>query len=379
MDAAMAGMEASDLTRALDRLRRYVERETPTGDAERTAALAEELARDLTAAGAVVEQIEATGVGKHVRARVPGREPGERPLLVLGHLDTVHPLGTLAARPFRVEGDRAYGPGIYDMKAGLVVIVEALMRLRAAGTQPRRPLVLLVTCDEEAGSGTSRSLIEAEAREAGVALVLEPPLANGAAKTARKGVAIYHLCVTGRPAHAGLEPERGVSAVVELAHQILRVMELADPARGTTINVGVVHGGTASNVVPAAARAEIDVRFTTRAERERVERALLSLTPVLEGAAVEVTGGENRPPLERSDGVVRLYELVRAVAAELGMELSEGSAGGGSDGCFTAALGVPTLDGLGVLGDGAHATHEHIVVSDLPRRIALFARLLDRL
>jgi glutamate carboxypeptidase len=379
MDAAMAGMGPADLTRALDRLRRYVEYETPTGDAERARALAEELARDLTAAGAVVEQIDTPDVGKHVRARVVGREPTERPLLLLGHLDTVHPLGTLAARPFRLEGDRAYGPGIYDMKAGLVVIVEALMRLRAAGTSPRRPVVVLVTCDEEAGSGTSRSLIEAEAREAGMVLVLEPPLANGAAKTARKGVAIYHLCVTGRPAHAGLEPERGVSAVEELAHQILRVIALADPARGTTINVGVVHGGTASNVVPAAARAEIDVRFNTKAERERVERALLSLTPVLEGAAVEVTGGENRPPLERSDGVVRLYELVRVAAAELGIELGEGSAGGGSDGCFTAALGVPTLDGLGVTGDGAHATHEHIIVPDLPRRIALFARLLDRL
>src|SRR5690554_2334220 len=193
MDAAMAGMGPADLTRALDRLRRYVEYETPTGDAERARALAEELARDLTAAGAVVEQIDTPDVGKHVRARVVGREPTERPLLLIGHLDTAHPLGTLAARPFRLEGDRAYGSGIYDMKAGLVVIVEALMRLRAAGTSPRRPVVVLVTCDEEAGSGTSRSLIEAEAREAGMVLVLEPPLANGAAKTARKRVAIYHL------------------------------------------------------------------------------------------------------------------------------------------------------------------------------------------
>src|SRR5690606_24021689 len=249
----------------------YVEHETPTGDVERINALAAELAADLAAAGAEVELIDAPGVGRHLRARVGGRDAAERPLLLLGHMDTVHPVGTLASRPFRVEGDRAEGPGSFDMKAGLVVIVEALTRLHAAGAAPRRPVVVLVTCDEEAGSDTSRGLIEAAAREAAAVLVLEPPLAGGAAKTARKGVAIYNLCVTGRPAHAGLEPERGVSAVVELAHQILRVTALADPARGTTINVGVVHGGTASNVVPAEACAEIDVRFGTAAELKRVE------------------------------------------------------------------------------------------------------------
>src|SRR5690606_252512 len=198
--------------------------------------------------------------------------------------------------------------------------------------------------------GTSGGRSEPEARNAAAGLVRAPPLADGAAKTARKGVAIYTLSTTGRPAHAGIEPERGVSAVVELAHQILRVMALADPARGTTINVGVVHGGTASNVIPEHAQAEIDVRFATAAELKRVEAGLRALTPVLDGAGVEVTGGENRPPLERTDGVVELYGRVRAIAAELGLDLGEGSTGGGSDGCYTAALGVPTLDGLGVGG-----------------------------
>lgn len=379
MDEPTVRGEAAELAGALERLRRYVEHETPTGDAERNDAFAAELARDLSAAGAEVEQIDAPGVGSHVLARVAGREPAERPLLLLGHMDTVHPVGTLASRPFTVRGDRAEGPGIYDMKAGLVVMVEALARLGATGSAPRRPVTILITCDEEAGSGTSRGLIETEGRGAEAVLVLEPPLPDGAAKTARKGVAIYNLYTTGRPAHAGIEPERGVSAVVEMAHQILRIMALADPARGTTINVGVVHGGTASNVIPERAQAEIDVRFSTAAELRRVDAGLRALTPVLEGAGVEITGGENRPPLERTDGVVELYGRVRAIAAELGFELGEGSTGGGSDGCYTAALGVPTLDGLGVGGGGAHATDEHIVVSDLPRRIALLVRLLERL
>ena len=379
MDEPTVRGEAAELARALERLRRYVEHETPTGDAERNTALAAELARDLSAAGAVVEQIDAPDVGSHVLARVAGREPAERPLLLLGHMDTVYPVGTLASRPFTVRGDRGEGPGIYDMKAGLVVMVEALSRLRATGSAPRRPVTVLITCDEEAGSGTSRGLIEREARGAGAVLVLEPPLPDGAAKTARKGVAIYHLTTTGRPAHAGIEPERGVSAIVEMAHQILRIMALADPARGTTINVGVVQGGTASNVIPERAQAEIDVRFSTAAELKRVDAGLRALTPVLDGAGVEITGGENRPPLERTDGVAELYARVRAIAAELGFDLGEGSTGGGSDGCYTAALGVPTLDGLGVRGGGAHATDEHIVVSDLPRRIALLVRLLERL
>src|SRR5690606_35092103 len=289
MDVPTMSDDAVNAARMLERLRGYVEHETPTGDAERIRALAAELARDLSAAGAAVEQIEADGVGCHLRARVAGREPAERPLLLIGHMDTVHPAGTLAARPFTAAGDRAEGPGIFHMKAGLVVMVEALARLHAAGAAPRRPVTILITGDEEAGSGTSRGLIEAEARSAAAVLVLEPPLPDGAAKTARKGVAIYELRTTGRPAHAGLEPERGVSAVIELAHQILRVMALADPASGTTINVGVVHGGTASNVIPEHAQAEIDVRFGTAAELKRVEAGLHALTPVLDGASVEVT------------------------------------------------------------------------------------------
>jgi len=365
--------------RALDRLRHYVEQETPSGDEARARALAATLAADLAAAGAAAERIDEPGWGAHVRARVPGREPGREPVVVLGHLDTVHPAGTLAQRPFRIAEGRAEGPGTYDMKAGLAVLVEALHTLAAAGTAPRRPVTILVTCDEESGTGASRPLIEETARGAAAVLVLEPPLPDGSAKTARKGVATYRIRALGRAAHAGVEPERGVSAIAELAHQILRALALADPARGTTVNVGVVRGGTAVNVVPAEAWAEVDVRFATAAELARVDRALLALEPVLPGARLEVTRPDPRPPLERTEGVLRLYHHARALARELGFELGEGATGGGSDGNWTAALGIPTLDGLGVRGGGAHAEDEHILIEDVPRRIALLARLLETL
>lgn len=366
-------------SRILDRLRRWVELESPSGDEAAAIALAAEIGRAFQDAGAVVEYVSAPGWGQHVLARFPGRDPSLPPVVVLGHLDTVHPRGTLESQPFQIVGDRAEGPGIYDMKAGVAVLAEIFDLFRETGTLPTRPVVALITCDEEEGSISSRALIEETARGAEAVLVLEPPLRGGGAKTMRKGVAVYTLRIHGRPSHAGLEPEKGVSAILELAHQLVHISGLAAPERGTTINAGVIGGGTASNVVPAEAWAEIDVRFTSMREFERVDAALRALQAVVAGATLEIEGGCNRPPLERSEGVIRLYERARTIAEELGFDLPEGAAGGGSDGNFTAALGVPTLDGLGVQGDGAHATDEHILIADLPRRTALLGRLLETL
>ncbi len=367
------------LPSVLARLQRYVSHETPSGDSARTSALARVLAAELRDLGAGVTEHEAPGWGTNVEAQLEGAEAGLDPLFLLGHMDTVFPVGTLAERPFRVEGGRVTGPGVYDMKGGLAVLLQTLAELRGAGGRPRRPLRILLTCDEEVGSGTSRPLIEALARGAAAALVLEPSLPGGAAKTARKGVANYTLRALGRAAHVGADPREGISAVTELAHQVLAAQALAAPERGTTVSAGVIGGGTASNVVPAEAWAEVDVRFATGDEATRIDTALRALAPVVPGARLEVTGGVNRPPLERTPAGVALYRTARALAAEIGFDLAEGSTGGASDGNFTAALGVPTLDGLGPQGGGAHAVHEHVLVEDLPRRVALLRRLLEAL
>ena len=377
---------------ALDRLRRLVELESPSHDEARLRAVAADFTAELVELGARVETVDVDGVGEHVIGRLPARdgdghdagsdavpsetsEPGHAsaPILVLGHLDTVHPAGTFDP-VFRLEDGRAYGPGTFDMKGGWACMLEALGRIA-----PRRPIVVLATCDEETGSDTSRSLIEAYGREAHAVLVPEPPAPDGSVKTRRKGVAWYRLTVHGRAAHAGAAPEEGVNAVVELAHQVLAITALADPAAGTTVSVTEAAGGTATNVVPARASAGVDVRFTSDAEAERVDAAVRALDPVLDDTRIELSGGINRPPMERTDGIAALYERARSAASEAGWELGEGASGGGSDGSFTAALGVPTLDGIGPAGAGAHATHEHVEVNDLARRVALYARLLETL
>jgi glutamate carboxypeptidase len=299
---------------------------------------------------------------------------GARPeVVVVGHLDTVWPLGTLARWPFTVADGRATGPGVFDMKAGVVIAAEAIASLADPGRA-----ALLLTTDEETGSPTSRSLVEETARGCRAALVCEPPK-DGAVKTARKGVGMYDVAVTGRAAHAGLEPENGVNATVELAHQVLAVTALNDPANGTTVTPTVAASGTVGNTVPPAATVYVDVRATSAAALDAVDRALRGLAPVLPGARVELRGGVNRPPLERSMAVA-LYELAVEAATEAGIEgLSECMVGGGSDGNFTAGIGVPTLDGLGAVGDGAHAEGEWVDVAELPRRAALLAGLLRRL
>jgi glutamate carboxypeptidase len=295
-------------------------------------------------------------------------------VLVLAHHDTVWPLGSLEAQPFSVKDGVLRGPGCFDMKAGLVLALHALAELGVPGG-----VTLLVTGDEELGSPTSRRLIEAEAAGCRAALVLEASADGGALKTARKGVSLYEVRAVGRAAHAGLEPERGVNATVELAHQVLAVAGLADGALGTTVTPTALSSGTVTNTVPASGAFSVDVRMWDTAEQARVHAAMSSLLPVVPDAVLQVSGGPNRPPLAASSSA-GLFALASSVAAELGLPpLTEAAVGGGSDGNYTAGVGTPTLDGLGAVGGGAHAEHEHVLVGSLPGRAALLAALIDRL
>lgn len=363
----------------LAELRTVVELESPSTDkaaVDRLVAYLRARAREL---GAAIEEYPQVDYGDLTVASWPahGGAPTE-PLLVLTHIDTVWPVGTLARRPFRIEGDTAYGPGIYDMKASVVMFLEAVRLLRERHLR-HRPIRWLINTEEEVGSPVSRPLIEREAQSSALVLCLEPPAPGGALKTARKGVGMFTVRISGRAAHAGAEPERGVSAIQELANQIAYLHSLNDPATGTTVNVGVVGGGTRSNVVAAEAWAKVDVRVATREEAERVTAAVLGARPWLPGATVTVEGGLNRPPMERTPAIAAAFERAREIGRELGLELREAATGGASDGNFTAALGVPTLDGLGCPGDGAHAEHEQISLSGLIERTALLALLLHRL
>jgi glutamate carboxypeptidase len=350
--------------------------ESPSRDKAALDRLGRHIADLLRSAGGSVEVVPNERGGDHLLARFAG-DGACRPALVLGHFDTVWPLETLYRMPFRVAGGRAYGPGVFDMKAGLAIFLWCMANSLFDPHRPApRPVWALFTSDEEIGSPTSRGLIEDLARQCAYVLVLEPPLADGRLKTARKGVGRFRLEVEGRAAHAGVAPRDGRNAIVELAHQVLRIPELQDFEAGTTLNVGVIQGGTTANVVPAQASAEIDVRVATPVEAERVERALRSLQPVAEDIRLTISGGFTRPPMERSPAIAALFEQARLIARTVGLELTEGSTGGGSDGNFTAALGVPTLDGLGVRGGGAHADDEHILIDSLAERAALLAALL---
>jgi glutamate carboxypeptidase len=311
-----------------------------------------------------------------VRATFPG-DTG-RQVLLLGHFDTVWPVGQLERMPFHEAAGRLHGPGVFDMKAGIAV---AMLAVRTAMdlSLALPSVVMLWTTDEEIGSDASRGLIEEEARRSSAVLVLEPSLPGGAAKTSRKGCGEFTLMVYGVPAHAGVDPGKGASAILELAHQILAIQSLQDLARGISVNVGIVAGGSRTNVVAEQARAVIDVRVPSMADVAYVETSLRNLKPRVTGTRLAISGGVERPPLERSDGVLRLYQMAKQVAVGLGRDLAEGATGGGSDGNFTAAVGVPTLDGLGPMGDGAHAHHEHVITTDLAWRAALLCGLLTRL
>jgi glutamate carboxypeptidase len=357
----------------LGAIRQMVVQETPSSDKPRLDAFAEYLAGRLRGAGASVEIIANVERGNHVRATYAG--PHTNPALILCHFDTVWAVGTLDARPFRIENGKAYGPGVFDMKSSLVLAEYALRATGDLKLALPRPVTILMTSDEEVGSRTSRSLIEEEAKKAAYVLVMESPLPGGVLKTTRKGIGGWDLAISGRAAHAGIEPEKGISAIQELAHQILVLHSLTDMAKGTTVNVGVVHGGTVSNVVAPHASAEIDVRAWTEEEADRVAAAIQNLQPVTPGVTLQVTGGWNRPPLEAK--VTRdLFQRARVIGHRLGLDLQEGGTGGGSDGNITGALGAPTLDGLGVPGAGAHADYEHIEVDKIGERAALLVALL---
>lgn len=349
--------------------------ETPTNDKAAVDALGAFVRQKAEALGAQVEVFPRQAVGDILLAKWNAQAAG-KPIVFFMHLDTVWALGTLAERPVHIQGDRLIGPGTWDMKASLGVVLSAIEGLQARGEFPNRPIWALFTTDEETGSLHSWDIIEAVARQAGLCLVMEFAATNGGIKTWRKGIATYQVSMTGKASHAGNAPEKGINAVVELAHQILRITELNRLDLGTSVSVTVVQGGTAANVIPERATAQVDVRFKTQAEAERVHRALMSLTPVLAGAQIEVTRRAQRPPMERDATMIHSYEQLKAIGADLGIELPEEGSGGGSDGNITAALGIPTLDGLGPLGEGAHAAHEQVVISSIPARAALLDALL---
>jgi glutamate carboxypeptidase len=299
---------------------------------------------------------------------------------MLCHMDTVWDVGTVAQRPVRIEAGKLYGPGAQDMKGGIVITLWAVRALHELGFFPKEPVTLLLTADEETGSLTSRSTIEVEALKHGLVFVMEPPVSpDGSYKTARKGVGDFRVDVTGRAAHAGADHARGINALEELAHQIRTIQGFTDYERGTTFNVGQASGGTRRNVVPAEAWAEIDVRIVRASEAERVKARMQSLRPHLPGAEVKVTGGFERPPMERTAEITALFARAQALARGIGLDLSEASTGGASDGNLTAALGVPTLDGMGVVGDGGHAIDEYAVLSSLPERAAVLGAMLRAL
>jgi glutamate carboxypeptidase len=359
----------------INKIRELVEIESPSfdisGNAEAVDWLesrAREISDDFQ-----IERIFAEGCGEHLIIRAFPSDA--KPILLLGHTDTVHPLGTKLRNPTRVENGQLYGCGSFDMKAGCVLMLEILRCFSELNLAPPRPITILLSCDEEVGSRSGREIVEREAAKAEYCLVFEPS-ANGKAKTGRKGTGMFQMKTRGVPAHAGLEPEKGASAILELSKQILNLHSLNDLSRGTTVNVCTVKGGTTSNVIPEHAECEIDVRFTSIAEAERIKNEIKNIVSFDERVSVEIIGDINRPPMERGENVVKLYEKARAVAATFDYELGEAQVGGASDGNFVAALGVPVRDGLGVAGGGAHTLDEFIFIEDIPKRAALLTGLL---
>jgi glutamate carboxypeptidase len=361
-------------------IRRLVECESPSDDPAAVNRFVE-LFADAVSDIAETRTFPGGRFGNHLRCEfeLPGRRKSGQ-ILAIGHSDTVYTTGTLARMPFREADGRIWGPGVLDMKGGLAFFVFAIRALRALETPVSRRVVLLVNSDEEVGSDSSRALIEREARKSDAVLVLEPATGlEGKLKTARKGVGDYTMIVRGRSAHTGLDFSSGANAIVELARQIGKVSGFTKLERGVTVSPGVISGGTRSNVVPDEARVTIDIRAPRESDAAALDRKFRALKPVDKRCTIEVAGGVNRPPMERSAGVVRLFRTARRLAGELGRELEESTSGGGSDGNFTAALGVPTLDGLGAVGEGAHSPRENILADRIADRTALLAKLVAAL
>jgi glutamate carboxypeptidase len=358
-------------------LRQFVIAESPSLEKFPTDYCCGVIATEWRKHGAQVERLAQVHRGDHLRIIYwPGKSRPAGQLLVLGHYDTVYSTGSLRKMPFRVSAGKAYGPGTFDMKAGIVQALFALQALRETNTALRKRLVFLWTSDEEIGSESARKLLETEARRSDAVFVLEPAFGpRGLLKTARKGVGEAELIVHGRASHAGLAPQEGINAIHELAHQLARLEKWNDLRRGVTINAGLVEGGTRTNVVPDRARAVLDLRALRVSDMRNLERRLLSLRPIHQGARLEITGGFDRPPLEHKMSAT-LFARAKSLAAQMNLSLGECTVGGGSDGNFTAAADVPTLDGLGAVGDGAHSSHEHVLVNTMPARAALLAALL---
>jgi glutamate carboxypeptidase len=356
-------------------LRELAELESPSHNKAALDRLGRHLAEQFQKIGGRTRFHPQENSGDHLQVDFPG---AGKPVLILGHSDTVWELGTLAAMPFRVARGRAFGPGSFDMKAGIVQAFYAIRALQERdGRLPRALTVLLVT-DEEIGSRSSRPVTEALAKKSAAVLVLEPSQGpKGALKTSRKGVGEYRVKVTGREAHSGLDFEKGASAVLELARQLVVIEKFTDRKRGITVNAGIVRGGTRTNVIAGEAVAEVDARVGRLKDIPYLDKKFRSLKPFDKRCQLAVSGGIDRPPMERTREVAVLFTLARRLARELGWELEEASVGGGSDGNFTAALGIPTLDGLGAVGEGAHARHESVVIGEMPRRAALLARLIE--
>ena len=363
-------------------IRELVEIESPSDSKAAVDRMSDAVTEKFAALGGEIKIHLVKDFGNHLQVDFPG-DSTSKPVLLLGHYDTVYPLGTLATMPCRITRDKLTGPGVLDMKSGIALMLHALAALQDwhiegwRGVLPR-PVTVLLVSDEEVGSDSSRAITESLAKKSAAVLVLEPSYGfQGAVKTARKGVGDYFLKVTGKASHAGLDFQRGANAIVELARQIEKISGFTDLQKGLTVNIGIVAGGTRTNVVPSDASARIDVRIARIKDAAGVDKKMRALRPFNRKCKIEVTGGINRPPMERTAGVAALFKQAKAIAGELGWKLGEAAVGGGSDGNFTAALGIPTLDGLGGVGDGAHASHEHILISELPRRAALLARLIE--
>ena len=373
-DARIPELAQARYQQTLDLLKQIVEFESPSSEKQAVDRLIDFLQSELERREAAVERIPQDAYGDLLIARWPGDD--REPLFVMTHVDTVWPVGTLERLPWKIEGDVGRGPGIYDMKASVAMMFGAVDILKELG-HVRRPIIWLINTDEEIGSPGSRPHIERYAKESAYVLCLEPPVPpDDALKTERKGVGMFTMKVRGRAAHAGADHQSGVSAIEELARQVQWLHSLTDYDKGTTVNVGVIRGGTKRNVVAAEAEAWIDLRVTTMAEAERMVPLIKGAKAQLEGATVEVEGDLNRPPMERSPHVLAAFQRAQEIARSIGQEVVESSTGGGSDGNFTAALGVPTIDGLGCPGDGAHAETEHIQLPKVAPRMALIAALL---
>lgn len=365
------------LSAMLQTIREWVEIESPSDNklaADRMGAL---LAARFEGLGGRATVHRAENYGDNIQIDFPGREK-TKPVLLLGHFDTVYPLGTLANMPCHQRGDRLHGPGVLDMKSGIALMLYAIETLKSWHGGLPRPVTVFLVSDEEVGSYSSRKITEKLARGSDAVLVLEPAAGGGAVKTARKGVGEYFLTARGIASHAGLDPGKGHSAILELAHQITKIWKWNDLKRGLSINPGVIRGGTRTNVIAAEAVVEIDVRIKSAKQAAGIDRRFRALKPVDKHCRLEIKGGINRLPMERNAGVVALYRKAQSLARQINWALEEAAVGGGSDGNFTAGIGIPTLDGMGALGEGAHATHENIIISELPRRALLLAGLIEK-